>query len=444
MSILYLAEKPSQARDIATAIGGVGRANGYIPVSGGNVTWALGHLLEQAMPEAYNEAWGGRWSFDTLPMIPEVWKHTVVKQKAGQVKIIRELLKNASSVVIATDAGREGELIAREVLAHCKWRGPVKRLWTSSLVQSDIKRALGALQPGKQTEPLHEAALARSHADWLYGMNGSRAVTLGAQNAGNHYPVGRVQTPTLAMVVRREWEIKNFVVVGYYELEAQVKSAGGATFKMFHAPVEKDRIRDRAEAHRRQKLAQGAKGALDVKTEPKSESPPLPYTLPALQKDANRILGLSARNTLKLAQELYEAKAITYPRTDCQYLAASQKGEVDPTLDRLALLYPAAVAAVRTAGVTLRDTTFNDAKLSDHHGICPTVQHVPVSGDAAKLFALIAERYLRTVSPDCLFDRTVVLLDANTVPFRATGKIITTPGFRSVKIVSEDEDDKDE
>jgi DNA topoisomerase-3 len=117
---------------------------------------------------------------------------------------------------------------------------------------------------------------------------------------------------------------------------------------------------------------------------------------------------------------------------------------VDPTLDRLALLYPAAVAAVRTAGVTLRDTTFNDAKLSDHHGICPTVQHVPVSGDAAKLFALIAERYLRTVSPDCLFDRTVVLLDANTVPFRATGKIITTPGFRSVKIVSEDEDDKDE
>jgi DNA topoisomerase III len=275
-------------------------------------------------------------------------------------------------------------------------------------------------------------------------MNGSRAVTLGAQNAGTAYPVGRVQTPTLGLVVRREWEIRNFVTVAYYELEAQVKSAGGATFKMFHAPAEKDRIRDLAEAQRRKSMADGVRAPLDVKTEPKSESPPLPYTLPALQKDANRLLGLSARATLKLAQELYEAKAITYPRTDCQYLAASQKGEVEPTLDRLAKLFPAAVAAARASGVTMRDSTFNDAKLSDHHGICPTVADVTVSVEAAKLFSLIAQRYLRTISADCLFDKTTVLLDANTVPFRATGKIITSPGFRSVKIGTEADEDKDE
>ena len=350
MSTLYLAEKPSQARDIATAIGGVSRANGYLNVTGGRVTWALGHLIEQAMPEAYNEAWGGRWSFDTLPMVPEVWKHIVVKDKAAQMKIIKELIKTSSAIVIATDAGREGELIAREVLDHCKWRGPVQRLWTSSLVQSDIKKALANLQPGKQTEPLHEAALARSHADWLYGMNGSRAVTLGAQDRGTAYPVGRVQTPTLALVVRREWEIRNFVPVTYYVLEADVKSAGGHTFKMTHAPAEKDRIQDRAEAERRQALAQGAAGPLDVQTKPGSEAPPLPYTLPNLQKDANRVLGFSARNTLKVAQALYEAKAITYPRTDCQYLASSQKGEVDPTLARRALMVPGAVAAGLSGG----------------------------------------------------------------------------------------------
>jgi DNA topoisomerase III len=441
---LYLAEKPSQARDIAAAIGGARAGNGSITVRDGVVTWALGHLLEQATPETYNEAWGGRWNFENLPMIPDVWKQVVVRQKSTQVKVIRELLKGCKEVVIATDAGREGELIAREILTYLKYRGPVKRLWTSSLVQSDIKKALAALQPGSQTEPLHEAALARAHADWLYGMNGSRAVTLGAQNAGTAYPVGRVQTPTLGLVVRREWEIRNFVVSAYYELEAEVQSASGSKFKMFHAPAEKDRIKDRAEAERRKTLASGARSPLDVKTEPKSEAPPLPYTLPALQKDANRLLGLSARNTLKLAQELYEAKAITYPRTDCQYLAASQKGEVEPTLDRLAKMFPGAVAAVRAAGITLRDSTFNDAKLTDHHGICPTVQDAGGTGEAGKLFALIAERYLRTISPDCKFNRTTVLMDANGVPFKATGRQVTDPGFRGVTILSEVDEDKDE
>jgi DNA topoisomerase-3 len=440
MTILYLAEKPSQARDIAEAIGLKKRATGYLEVAGGKVTWALGHLLEQAMPEEYDKRWGGSWSFDVLPMVPSVWKNTVVRSKAAQVKVIKALLKEAKEVVIATDAGREGELIAREILTYCKYRGPIKRLWTSSLVQSDIKKALKALKPGSSTEALNEAALARQRADWLYGMNGSRAVTLGAQQRGTAFPVGRVQTPTLAIVVRREREIRNFVPQEYYELEAKVKTAAGHQFVMHHAPVEAQRIRDRAEADRRRKLAEGAKGALKVEKSSGKEAPPLPYTLPALQKDANRILGLSARETLKVAQELYESKAITYPRTDCPYLASSQTGEVEPTLKRLSAVFPAAVDTVRAAGVTTRASTFDDSKLSDHHGIVPTAQSVALSGDAAKLFALISERYLRMLSPDCRFDRTVVLLDANGIPFKATGKVITDPGFRAVRIVSTEED----
>jgi Topoisomerase IA len=439
MTTLYLAEKPSQARDIAEAIGLTKRANGYLEVVGGKVTWALGHLLEQAMPEEYDAKWGGRWSFDVLPMIPDVWKVTVARNKSSQVKVIKALLKEAKEVVIATDAGREGELIAREILAYCKYRGPIKRLWTSSLVKSDIQKALKALKPGSATEPLYEAALARQRADWLYGMNGSRAVTLGAKQYGTTYPVGRVQTPTLAMVVRREWEIRNFVPQAYFVLEADVQTAAGHKFVMQHAPAEDQRIRDRKEADRRKKQAEGARAPLKVVKTSGKEAPPLPYTLPALQKDANKVLGLSARDTLKIAQELYEAKAITYPRTDCPFLASSQTAEIEPTLTRLSAVFPDAVKAVRSAGVTARSSTFDDSKLTDHHGIVPTMQSVALSGMAFQLFALISERYLRTLAPDCHFDKTTVTLDANGVPFKATGKTITDPGFRTVRIISTDE-----
>lgn len=441
MTTVYLAEKPSQAKDIANAIGITGRGNGYILVKGGVVVNALGHQFEQAKPDEYNSSWGGKWTFDVLPMVPEVWKNVVVKSKAAQLKVIREVLKTASLVVIATDAGREGELIAREVLEYCKYKGPIKRLWTSSLVQTDIKKALAALLPGSDKENLHEAAVARAHADWLYGINGTRAVTLAADVRGTAYPVGRVQTPTLAMVVRREWEIRNFVPVAYYELEADVQSAAGHKFKMKHAPAEKERIKDKKEAERRKGLAQGAKGPLQVKTEAKSESPPLPYSLPDLQKDANRFLKLSARKTLSIAQELYEkAKVITYPRTDCTYLASSQKGEVPDILARLHKTFPAAVDALQKQGIVLRDSTFDDKKLTDHHAICPTAQEAELTAEQEKVFDLIVQRYLRAIAPDCLFNATTVVLDANGVPFRATGKQITSPGFRSVSIVKLDED----
>ncbi len=440
MSIIYMAEKPSQARELAKAIGVVSNGSGYIQVKDGFVVQARGHLFEQAQPQDYNEAWGGRWSFDVLPMVPEIWKRMLVKAKSAQLKVIKDLLKKASLVVIATDAGREGELIAREILEHCRYRGPIKRLWTSSLVQEDFKRGLADLWPGAKTEPLYEAAVARAHADWLYGINGSRAVTLAANSRGTVYPVGRVQTPTLAMVVRREWEIRNFVPVAYYELDAEVQSAGGHKFKMTHAPAEKDRIKDKEEANRRKAIAEGAQGPLEVKTEAKKESPPLPYTLPALQTDANRIFKFSARRTLELAQELYEAKATTYPRTDCAYLASSQKQEVPAIVTRLEKVYPETIASFKKHGPVLRDSTFNDEKLTDHHAICPTSEEVSLTPDQEKIFSLVVQRYLRALSADCLFNSTSVVLNANGVPFKATGKQITDPGFRSVSIIADSED----
>jgi DNA topoisomerase III len=434
MSIVYLAEKPSQAKDIAAVLGVKSRKTGYIEVSSNSVvTWVIGHLLEQAMPEEYKEEWA-KWNWEHLPMIPDKWKNKVVKQKAAQLKVIGSLLKSATKVVIATDAGREGELIARETLEHLKWKGPVERLWTSSLAAADIKKALASLKPGSATIPLFEAARGRSHADWLYGMNGSRAVTLAAKEFGIVYPVGRVQTPTLAMVVRREWAIRNFKPVTYYELQATVQPESGQTFVMTHAPAEDKRILDRKEAERRKAQADGAQGPLKVTTSKGSESPPLPYTLSALQKDANKTLGLSARQTLTTAQELYEAKVISYPRTDCPYLAETQKGEVPATLARLDELYPAAVKALRDQGTSLRSSVFNDSKLSDHHGICPTSEKGAIPANGAKLYALIAERYLRAIAQDCLFDKTLVEMDANGVPFKATGKVIKQPGWRGIKV----------
>ena len=436
MSTLYLCEKPNQAKDLADAIGVVGRRTGYIEVRGGIVTWAFGHMLEQASPDAYDEKWGGRWTFDVLPMIPPEWKHSVVTNKGQQLKVIRGLLKSAREVVIATDAGREGELIAREILEHCTYRGPVRRFWTSSLVKSDIVKALNSLRPGRETEPLYEAALARTRSDWLYGMNGSRAVTLAVRHSGTAYPVGRVQTATLALVVRREWEIRNFVPQVYYELEATVRSAGGEQFPMFHSPAENERIKSRLEAERLKASAEGAKSPLRVIKKSEKESPPLPYSLPSLQKDANRMLGLSASKTLQQAQALYEAHAITYPRTDCTFLAASQKGEIEETLSRLGQVYEGEVEKLKSMGVTARPSTFDDAKLTDHHAIVPTREAVALPQGTEQLFGLISERYLKTLAPDCHFDRTTVTLDANGVPFKATGKRITQEGFRAIRIIS--------
>lgn len=435
MSRLILAEKPSQANDIAKVIGIAKRCEGYLElVDGSAISWAVGHLLEQPLPEEYNPAWGGRWNWGQIPIIPTDWKMNPAKGKTKQLNVIKGLLKKYNHVVIATDAGREGELIGRELLTYFKFKGKVERFWTSSLVASDIKKALASLKPGTATMPLHEAALARSHADYIWGYSLSRATTLAA-NTGETFSVGRVQTPVLAMVVRKDEEFEGFKSKPYYELEASVKSSGGHTFKMLHAPEESKRIYDIEVAKKLKSQAEKAQAPLRVVSKPGSESPSLPFSLPTLQKEANKQFGFSAQRTLDLAQALYDKKAMSYPRTDCTYYAESQKGEVNDTLATLAMTFPSAVETLKKMGVELRSSTFNDSKLSDHHGIVPTAQHVPLAGDELKLFTLVAQRYLQAISKDMKYDGTKVTMDANGVPFTATGRVVNFLGWKAIKLL---------
>ncbi len=430
---VYIAEKPSQASDIAKIIGIRSRDEGYITLVDGDViTWAVGHLLRQLTPNDYKAEWA-RWNWATLPMVPEQWKYAPEKTKTKQINIIKGLLKRASSVVIATDAGREGELIARELLEHFGYTGELERLWLSALTDSKIREALTRLRPGASTEPLYHAALARAHADWLFGFNMSRGVTL-ARNVKS--PVGRVKTPTLHLVVKRDLEIANFRAETYFELEASIATANGHQMKMLHAPDVNHRITEKKAALRLMQQATGAQGALAVERKSGKEAPPLPYSLPTLQKDASKALGLTAARTLEVAQALYEAKVITYPRTDCPYLDTSLQMEVPATLTAIKKNDGALVDTFQSVSAgtpVFRKNVFNDDKISDHHGIIPTTEYRNLSGVEERMYRLIAVRYLQALSPDRLFDGTRVELDANGVPFSATGRVITRTGWGALK-----------
>lgn len=435
MARVFLAEKPSQASDIAKVIGIKRRCEGYIELVTGDVmTNVRGHALKIADPKELNPAWGLRWNWDQLPMVPDEWKMNVVEGFKGQLAIIKKLIKEHNHVVLCTDAGREGELIGRNVLEYCGFKGKLERFWTSSLVDADIRKGLANLLPGSAKDPLHEAAKARSHMDNIWGLSLTRAATLAA-DTGELFSVGRVQTPVLYMVTQQDAKVEGFNAKDYYELEAQVQTANGHTLKMMHAPAETKRITDKEVAKKMLAQAAKAQGPLSVVSKPGQEAPGLAYNLPTLQKDANKAFGFSAADTLKLAQALYDKKAMTYPRTDCAYLAVSQKAEVAETLAVIARTFPAAVKTVETLGLNLRDSVFDDEKLTDHHGVIPTRQYVPLSGDELKLFSLVAQRYLRLVSKDMQYDGTRVTMDANGIQFVATGRVVTFEGWKAVKLV---------
>jgi DNA topoisomerase III len=432
---VVICEKPSQAGEYAKVLGIAGKRDGYYELKNGwKVTWAVGHLFELVEPQDYNEKWGGRWNWDQLPMVPPTFKTKIAHGKGPLVKVIKSLLKDADRVIIATDPGREGELIGREILDYCKFKGKVERLWTASMVASDIAAGFNKLRPGKETEPLYEAALARRNSDWAHGLTNTRAASLAANVRGDYFPVGRIQTPVLALVVRRDNTIKNFKPEKYFELEATVQSAGGKSFKMWHAPAEEKRIKDKATAERLMKQAEGAQSPLKVEKKAGKESPPLPYNLPELQKDCNRVLGLTAKRTLEVAQALYEKKAITYPRTDCRYFASEVKTQVEAKLAVVTRHFPDAVAQLRASGIEMRDSTFDDKKLTDHDALAPTTEFVNLEGVELQVFTLIVQQFLRTISKDNFFNATKVSMDANGVPFTASGKAVTFEGWKAVKL----------
>lgn len=444
MTTVFIAEKPSVATAIAEVLGIVSKKQGHIQCKNDQiVTHGVGHMVSLAQPQEYNPAWK-RWTWDHLPMRVSDFLYTPNEGTKAQLTIIKGLLKQAKCVVIATDAGREGELIARLILQYCKYRGPVKRFWNATLTPKDIRIALDNLLPGSAKEPLYEAGLARSHSDWDLGINGTRAVSLAANVPQQTFPVGRVQTPALAMVVRLVRAIKAFKPETYYEIEAEVQTIRGDKFKMIHSPPESARVKTLPAIQALVAQASEHVGACAVKKTSEKEAPPQPLSLPALQIAANKTYGFSAAVTLALAQTLYEKKVISYPRTDCRFLGTSQKEQVPEVLEAVCATFMGAVTQLYEVGITLRDSLFEDAKVVDHHGLTPTGLSAVLVGDELRIYTLICQYYLRAIAPDCLSDMTRVNLDANGVLFKASGRVITSAGWKSIKMVEEESPDPED
>ncbi len=440
---LFLCEKPSQGRDIAKVLGATRRGDGCLIGTDSTVTWCIGHLLETAPPEAYGAQYKS-WSLDHLPIFPVQWQVEVKPKTAAQFKIIKRLLSEASSVVIATDADREGEMIARELLELCRYRGPVQRLWLSALNEASIRKALSSLKSGQVTFPLYHSALARSRADWLIGMNLSRMFTLLGRRAGYDgvLSVGRVQTPTLRLVVDRDRAIASFVSVPYWNVEVHLLSMDQRFIASWVPPHsgrdESGRCLQQALAHQAVQTITDDKSATvtSLQTEHCREAPPLPFDLSTLQEVCSRKLGLGVQETLNIAQALYETyKAITYPRSDCRFLPESMFNEAPAVLDALLKTDPTLRPAFGSLDRSLRARVWNDAKVTAHHGIIPTTESANLarmSEQERHVYELIRSHYPAQFLPQHEFDRTQVELECGKERLTAVGKQIMVQGWKGL------------
>lgn len=438
---LYLCEKPSQAKDIAAVLGAKRRGDGCWLGTDVTVTWCIGHLLETAPPDAYDARYK-RWVLADLPIIPDKWKMTVKPRTASQYKAVKRLLGEASELIIATDADREGEMIARELVEHCRYRGPIRRLWLSALDDASIRKALAALKPGAETFSLYHSALGRSRADWLIGMNMSRLFTLLGRQSGYQgvLPVGRVQTPTLRLVVDRDRSIADFVPVAYWAIDVQLLHDGTTFTAQWRATSDacddQDRCLNQALARQAAAAMTGAASArvIKLRTERMREVAPLPFDLGTLQEVCSKKLRLGAQETLDIAQALYEThKVITYPRSDCGYLPLSQHSEAPGILAALRQADPALDALHGHLEPLRRSRAWNDAKVSAHHGIIPTAAAKNLDrlvGKQRAVYTLIRARYLAQFLPNHEYDRTQADFDCAGEALRAVGKQIVEAGWK--------------
>lgn len=404
MSTLYICEKPSQARDIAGVLGVTGKGEGYIQCGDTQVTWCLGHLLELAPPDDYCENIKP-WRMEVLPMVPKEWKMKPNPKTKAQLKVIKSLLKEAENVVVATDADREGDVIGRELLDYFNFNGKVQRLWLSALDETSIRKALDSIRPGVSTYPLYQAGLGRQRADWSIGMNMTMATThlFGTRGQGV-LSVGRVQTPTLGLVVKRDFEIENFKPKDYFELQVLFRSEKGDFWANWQIPQDYTDMDGRClKREYAQSVADKVNSVsgevVNFEEKLKKVSPPLCFSLSSLQKLCSSKLGLTAKETLKVAQSLYEQhKATTYPRTDTGYLPESQFEESEQVLNALVCVDPETKTLVEQADVRHKSPIWNDKKVTAHHGIIPTTNtHVSVdamSSSERKVYDLIRRYYI--------------------------------------------------
>ena len=443
--IALIAEKPSVAKDIARIIGATQRNDGYLSGNGYMVTWAFGHLIQLAMPEAYGVA---NFRRESLPIIPADFQliPRQVKAEKGykadpgvlkQLKVIKEVFDQCDRIIVATDAGREGELIFRYIFHYLSCHKPFVRLWISSLTDRAIREGMENLQPGERYDNLYLAAKSRSEADWLIGINATQALSVAAGQGV--FSLGRVQTPTLMMICDRYLENKNFVPTKFWQLKASTASGGIGFTAQSTAKWEQQ-----PEAIAALQRAKDA-GQLVVKSVERKETaqePPLLYDLTTLQKEANTKLNFSADKTLSIAQSLYEKKVMSYPRTGSRYISEDVFEEMP---ERIALLerYPRfAEYAAGLNGATLNRRSVNDGKVTDHHALIVT-ENLPgeLSKDERAVYELVAGRMLEAFSGKCVKDVTTALLSAGDTGFTVKGAVMKTAGWRAVFSEQDTEDE---
>lgn len=440
---LVLAEKPSVARDIARVLGCKGKGDGCIIGDKYIITWALGHLVTLADPDAYDERYK-KWEMDDLPMLPDKMKLVIIKQTSKQYRAVSALMKrpDVDSLVIATDAGREGELVARWIMTKAGCKKPAYRLWISSQTDKAIKDGFKNLKPAKDYDNLYKSAQARAEADWLVGLNTTRALTC-KYNAS--LSAGRVQTPTLALIVAREEEILNFKPKTYYTLQAYFNGFK-ATFRDKKGNT---RFSDREFAEKIENAIRNKSGKVaKLEKSSKKQAPPAAYDLTELQRDANKKFGYSAKQTLSLMQSLYEYhKVLTYPRTDSRYITEDVVATIPERL-RAAAVGPYAKWAMGLArGKIETKYIVNNAKVSDHHAIIPTEQSPnlqKLSFDERNIYDLVVRRFFAVLSAPYEYDEVKVEIDIEGNSFFAKGKTPKAMGWKEFYGNADEDDDEDE
>ena len=443
---LVLTEKPSVARDIARVLGCKKNGNGCIIGDKYIVTWALGHLVTLADPEAYDAKYKN-WSMEDLPMLPKRMKLVVIGQTSKQFKAVSSLLGSSEvdKVVIATDAGREGELVARWIIQKANCKKPMQRLWISSQTDKAIKEGFASLKPASQYENLYRSAQCRAEADWLVGLNISRALTC-KHNA--QLSAGRVQTPTLAMIVRREEEILKFRPKDFYTVKADFNGFSA----LYKDSKGQARFFDEAAAKAVADSVKGKSGMLsEVKKVYRFKAPPAAYDLTELQRDANKKYGYSAKQTLSLMQSLYEThKLLTYPRTDSRYITKDVAATLPERLKAIAIgpYKDAANAVLRSKPIPLKYIV-NDAKVTDHHAIIPTEQYVDLnklSREERHIYDLVVRRFIAVLSAPFEYDEVQVTVTVNGRKFYAKGQSVKSAGWKALydSSLADDESDSDD
>ena len=445
---LIIAEKPSVAQDIAKALGGFTREGDYFESDDYVLSSAVGHLLELAVPEEY-EVKRGKWTFTHLPVIPPRFTLNPIERTADRLKLLARLIKrkDVAGLVNACDAGREGELIFRYVIQHAKTDKPIRRLWLQSMTTNAIREGFAHLRSDQELLPLADAARCRSEADWLIGINGTRAMTAFNSQEGGFYKttVGRVQTPTLAVLVERERRIKEFVSRDYWEVEAELQALAGTyrgrwfdeKFKKSddeHAKAE--RLWDKGSADAIRQKCLGKHGEVTEESKPKTELSPLLFDLTSLQREANGRFGFSAKTTLSIAQALYEKhKVLTYPRTDSRHLPEDYLGAVKDTLKSFAGTPYASFAAdiAKNGWVHPNKRIFNNAKISDHFAIIPTgTESKHLSEAEQKIYDLVTKRFVAVFYPAAEYHVTTRITRVEKEAFKTEGKVLVVPGWLAV------------